>query len=69
MIRMLWQLLIAALDELFQWPMRTVFIATGNCAVPVLNPFVSQGELRRPLLRHAALQVAITIVYRLYGER
>ena len=25
--------------------------------MPVLNPFVSQGELRRPLLRHAVLAV------------
>jgi hypothetical protein len=44
-------------------------MAAGNGAVPVLNPFVSQGELRTPLLRHAALRAAITIVYRLYGER
>jgi hypothetical protein len=62
-------LLITALDELFQYPMRIVFMAAGNGAVPVLNPFVSQGELRRPLLRHAALRAVITIVYRLYGER
>ena len=59
--------MIATLDELFQWPMRIVF--TENGAMPVVNPFASQGELRGPLLRHAALQAAITIVHRLYGER
>src|SRR5262249_32205379 len=69
MIRMLLQLLIATPDELFQWPMLIVFMATGNGAVRVLNPFASQGELHGPLLRHAALQAAITIVHRLYGER
>ena len=41
-------------------------MATGNGAVRVFNPFVSQGELRRPLLRHAALRAVIAIVYRLY---
>ena len=61
--------MIATLDEFFQWPMRMVFITTENGAMPVVNPFASQGELRGPLLRHAALQAAITIVHRLYGER
>ncbi len=44
-------------------------MATGNAVVPVLNLFVSQGELCRSLLRHAALRAAIAIVYRFYGER
>jgi hypothetical protein len=61
--------MIATLDELFQWPMRIVFITTENGAMPVVNPFASQGELHGPLLRHGALQAAITIVHRLYGER
>ena len=69
MRRTLWQLLIAALDELFKWPMRIVFILMGNGAMPVLNPFVSQGELRRPLSVALRDEAAITIVYRLYGER
>src|SRR6516225_8316098 len=41
--------------------MRIVSMATRNGAVPVLNPFVSQGESLSPLLRHAALRAAITI--------
>lgn len=67
MIRILWQFLFAALDELFQKPMRIVVMPTGNGAVPVLNP--SQRELRGPLQRHTALRAAIAIVYRLYGDR
>jgi hypothetical protein len=61
--------MIATLDELFQWPMRIVFITTENGAMPVVNTFASQGKLRGPLLRPAAPQAAITIVHRLYGER
>lgn len=67
MIRIMWQCLFAALDELFQKPMCIVFMATGNGAVPVLNP--GQRELRGPLQRHTALRAAIAIVYRLYDER
>ena len=32
MIRTLWQLLMGALDELFQWPMRIVFICVHQWA-------------------------------------
>src|SRR5262249_19711386 len=61
--------MIVTLDELFQWPMRIVFITTENGAMPVVNPFASQRELHGPLQRRGALQAAITIVHRLYGER
>src|SRR5215831_3496303 len=42
--------MIATLDELFQWPMRIVFITTENGAMPVVNPIASQGEVRGRLL-------------------
>jgi len=37
LIRALWQLLIAALADLFQLPMHMVFIAAWNGAVPILR--------------------------------
>lgn len=47
MIRILWQLLTPPWTN-FSNSRSVVFMATGNGAVPVLNPFVSQRELRRP---------------------
>src|SRR5947209_347320 len=44
------------------------FHGNGNGAVPFLS-ILSRGELRSPLLQHAALRTAITMVYQLYAAR
>jgi hypothetical protein len=50
-------------------PLGIVSMLTGNGAIQLLNPFVSQGELRRPLQHRPARSPAITIVNRLYARR